>query len=461
MRLAKLARLAALCCGVTATAAYGQSPMAIGDGGSYLPVESNGYYPPVEGEVVIENGSYPFAVEADGQACQSGCDTCSSCQCDGNGILIDGLCSSCGCGSELGDPFRVFGHCNNFRISGWSQFGYHDQNLLAFNNRKNDLQWQQAWLYAEKGLDDCGCGFGGRIDYLYGTDAPDTQAFGIDNDHWDNDWDNGPDYGHALPQAYVTVGNSNFNIKAGKFFTIIGYEVVAAPDNFFYSHAYTFNFSEPFTHTGALATLSCGENVELYGGWVLGWDSGFEDNGDAYLGGGSYQLTDEIKVNSTSVVGRFADNLSTIEKGYMHSTVVQVKLSEQLQYIFQNDWLDTDDENDVLFRETVGINQYLIHTINDRLALGARMEWWQVDGASRGYLGDLAPPNQVIPGNFNIYDLTLGLNYRPCANAVIRPEIRWDWVYGDRQALGATGLEILEDNDNQQTTFGVDAILLF
>ena len=74
------------------------------------------------------------------------------------------------------------------------------------------------------------------------------------------------------------------SIIAGHFYTLIGYEVVGAPGNFFYSHSYTMYNSEPFTHTGALAQYAVGDNLTTYAGWVMGWDSGFEDNGDAFLG---------------------------------------------------------------------------------------------------------------------------------------------------------------------------------
>ena len=94
---------------------------------------------------------------------------------------------------------------------------------------------------------------------------------------------------HAIPQLYVEAGYGDLSVKAGHFYTIIGYEVVQATGNFFYSHAYTFNFSEPFTHTGVLATYNANDNVTVYGGYTLGWDSGFDDNGDAFLGGISVQ----------------------------------------------------------------------------------------------------------------------------------------------------------------------------
>ena len=77
-----------------------------------------------------------------------------------------------------------------------------------------------------------------------------------------------------LPQLYVEAGYGDLSVKAGHFYTIIGYEVVQATGNFFYSHAYTFNFSEPFTHTGVLAQYDASERLTFYGGYSLGIDSG-------------------------------------------------------------------------------------------------------------------------------------------------------------------------------------------
>ncbi len=45
--------------------------------------------------------------------------------------------------------------------------------------------------------------------------------------------------------------------------------------------------SEPFTHTGVLGTYTGNDDVTLYGGWTLGWDTGFDqfDGGSNFLGG--------------------------------------------------------------------------------------------------------------------------------------------------------------------------------
>ena len=369
--------------------------------------------------------------------CDGGCD--SACGCGAGGSCLPGLCGDC----DLGDPYSLFGDCGcGIDVGGWASIGYTSAALPLFNSRADEVQLNQAWLYAEKGIDTSnGFDIGGRFDYIYGTDGPDTQAFGIDNDHWDNDWDNGGDYGHAIPQLYVEAGYGDLSVKAGHFFTIIGWEVVAAPDNFFYSHAYTMYNSEPFTHTGVLATYAASDDLELYGGYVMGWDSGFEDNGDAFLGGASLTLTDSLTAIYATTFGRFDDGDPGVENGYMHSIVMDYAVSDNLQYISQSDLLETEDAAGNVVRSTYGLNQYLIYTVSDCLAMGTRFEWYD---ANEG----------IYNSDNNIYALTSGINYKPHANVIMRPELRYDWVDGDPAG-------ILENNDDSQFTFGMDTIFLF
>lgn len=388
-----------------------------------------------------------------------------SCDCDtpvggcDSQFGCDGGCDGAGCGllggSSLGDPWQLFGESNGISAGGWLQLGYHTANLANFNDRANEVQLHQAWLYAEKAIDTAnGFDIGGRLDYLYGTDAQDTQVFGTGRG-WDSGWDNGGanGYGHALPQAYVEAGYGDWSVKVGHFFTIIGYEVVAAPDNFFYSHAYTMYNSEPFTHTGALAQYQMDENTTIWGGYVLGWDGGFDDNGDAFLGGISRGVTDNLTLTYATIMGRFGEERFAAtgngpEKGYMHSLVADYSVTDKLQYIIQNDYLDTEDDAGNRVRNTFGINQYLIYSINDNWAWGSRLEWWNVSTDPIGR-----------DGNADIYALTTGLNYRPHANLIIRPEIRYDWVRGvsanDAAVVG------LFDRGIDQFTFGMDTILTF
>ncbi len=449
MKLSKLALVAALACGTYA--------------GNVFADQSNNDIQLVSciGDKACDCGEPACGCEAAMPSCDSGC----AAGCDGG---CDGGCDSSGCGVGsclsgltgdccLGDPYTLFGEHNGWTAGGWVSLGYHSAALPIFNDRPDELNLHQAWLYAEKVADgSCGVGFGGRIDYLYGIDAQNTQAFGIGNDHWDNGFDNGgPNgYGHAIPQLYGEVAYGDLSVKLGHFYTIIGWEVVGATGNFFYSHAYTFNYSEPFTHTGALATYKASDDLTVWGGYTMGYDSGFEDNGDNFLGGFSLGLTDKLTLIYATTIGVFDDdvldnNAGIREQGYMHSIVATYALTDSIQYIIQNDIRSTETNdfgigNQQVF-DSFGINQYLIKTISDCWAVGGRFEYWNVESAA--IAGGI--PNA---GDSDIYALTLGANYKPHANVVVRPEIRWDW--DDDQYIG------LEDGDDQ-TTFGVDTVITF
>ena len=383
-------------------------------------------------------------------SCDGGCDSSCDGGCDsGCGCGIGGAIEKFGC-CDLGDPWTLFGENCGWSAGGWVAIGGHSAADTLFNTRPDEVQLHQAWLYAQKAIDtENGFDIGGRIDYIYGTDGQNTQAFGTGARGWDNSWDHGRDYGSAIPQAYFEAGYGDLSVKMGHFYTIIGWEVVQSTGNFFYSHAYTFNNSEPFTHTGALATYALSEDVTLWGGYVLGWDSGFDDNGDAFLGGVSAQVTDELKLIYAAVGGRFGDApLGINERGYMHSIVADYAVTDSLQYVFQTDYLDTQDAASDKLRNTFDINQYLIYSLSDCWAVGGRFEWYNNEGIYTG-AGD----------ETDIYSLTGGVNYRPHANVVVRPEIRYDWI-DDTAALNRA---VFEDgvNDDEQFSFGMDTVITF
>jgi len=339
-----------------------------------------------------------------------------------------------------GDPWELFpeGPCG-LKIGGWFQAGYHDKTDGRFNAHPDRIHLHQGYLYAEKvARGECGWDWGFRADLVYGIDAQDTQAFGNNPGYWDfrNDFDHGI-YGWALPQAYAEVAYCDWTVKLGHFYTLNGYEVVMAPNNFFYSHALTMCYSEPFTHTGVIASYQASERLSVHGGWTLGWDTGFDQyaQGNDFHGGLAYSLTDNVKVAYMMCAG----NLGWRGEGYNHSLIFDFSLTERLNYVLQNDWVETDGWYNVdtgVFspnqRDDVGINQYLFYKLNDCWKLGGRLEWWKRDGASA-------------------YEATAGVNWRPHPNFVLRPEVRYNW------GPGLAALTLPEDS----WIFGMDAILTF
>lgn len=387
--------------------------------------------PEYQAQAVMQACSAEPACGASAPTCGAGCDSgCGGCATS---------CFEC----DLGDAFSISGALHGdcppcVEVGGWLSAGYHSKDNGLFNNRSDNFALHQGWLYAEKVADACTSPIGFRVDVMYGIDAAETQAFGNPLGSWD--FDNGFDhgaYGWAVPQAYLELAVGEWNIKAGHFYTLIGYEVVTAPDNFFYSHAMTMFYSEPFTHTGVLATRSYGDTT-VYGGWTLGWDTGFDqlNNGSSWLGGFSKPLCDDITLTYISTAGNFGwrgDN------AYSHSILFDTNLTDSLNWVVQSDLVRVDSTGE----DNVGINQYFLYTVSDCLGLGARVEWWKGDVIT-GY----APHGGTVPaaGSYSNYAATFGANIRPHANLVFRPEVRIDWSPAA---------------DYDESYFGVDAVLTF
>ena len=372
---------------------------------------------------------------------------CGCATCDGKA----GGCPSCGgkvggdgaCGDACTDkPLELFPEVMGVKFGGWVQAGYHSQQDGAFNMHPDAVRIHQTWLWAEKKAQQKPCcwDWGFRTDVLYGVDAADTQAFGNDPGKWDylNGFDHGI-YGWALPQVYAEFAYDKLDVKIGHFFTLVGYEVVPAKDNFFYSHAFTQYYSEPFTHTGAIATYNLTDKLQLMGGWVLGWDTGYDtldaNRGNAIHSGVTWQLTKEIKFVYMMTGG----SLGWRGSGYSHSLILDVALTEKLKYVVESDLVATDGAYvggaflPGAANDDFSLTQYLLYTVNPCWSFGGRLEWWNRAGS-------------------DAYELTGGVNWKPHPNFRLRPEVRYQWGDGLVNNLG------LPDSS---TIFGIDAIVTF
>jgi hypothetical protein len=87
---------------------------------------------------------------------------------------------------------------------------------------------------------------------------------------------------YDLQEAYVAgripVGNG-LTLKAGKWVTLLGYEVIESPNNLNFSRSFLFTFAIPLTHVGALATYPVTDWLGVSAGPVLGWDVADDTNG--------------------------------------------------------------------------------------------------------------------------------------------------------------------------------------
>jgi len=380
------------------------------------------------------------------------------------------------------EPWRLF--CQ--KECGWNVYGF--VNVGAATNDDSsffngpttfadysDVYMNQLYAIAERKVDTGGCGWdwGGRADVLYGTDYIFTQATGLElDDDGSQKWNSDPFYGVAMPQIYGEVAYNDLAVKVGHFYTPIGYEVVPATGNFFYTHAYTMQYGEPFTHTGALATYAYNDRTNVIAGIVNGWDhfDRVNDTG-ALVGGFTWTNGDRLSIALTGIASPneaknplVTDRLETNRD--MYSLVISYQLRDNLQYIFQHDNGYQRDgsvfTDGTMSAEWYGINQYLLYTINDCWKAGARFEWFRDDDGAR--VGAVRPNNPLSPGGFagHFYAISAGLNWSPHANFIVRPEVRYDWF--DGEILAGSNGPFDTDNDpgdDEQAVAAIDVIFLW
>jgi hypothetical protein len=298
-----------------------------------------------------------------------------------------------------------------------------------------------------------------------------------------------------MPQLYGELGAANHAVKFGHFYTIIGYEVVPAIGNFFYTHAYTMQYGEPFTHTGVLDTWTPNDQLTVYGGITNGWDN-FSDpinyfginnpgypganSNAAFLGGVTFKNSDATQALTTCVssgneIGSFAANgTGNIGNRSIVSTVYINELSDKLTYVFQNDLGWQFNANPAVqnigqadgLAQWYGINQYMFYNISDTLVGGMRLEWFRDNNGTR-VINPIR--NAIWGGPFgsgyagNFWQATWGLNWKPNNNWIIRPEIRYDWYSPDNMQGPLPFGKITNGSGDQygQLYGGCDAIWQF
>lgn len=357
--------------------------------------------------------------------------------------------------------WRLFGTSpNGWTVNGWVAQGVtHNPdnpanpsggfgNLpVGFNYRSDEFQLNQLYLSAEKRAHNCGCGWalGGRVDLLYGEDYIFLRATGLETDDAGrnlpgaNRWNSGAGSGGiggtarnglAMPQVYAEVAYNDLSMKVGHFYSGMAYESAMAPQNFFYSHSYNFQYGVPITLTGALADWRYDDQFSFIGGLHNGWEV-FDGPSDqiGFLAGVRWKSCDErtslqfVGITGEDALGTAGAPPMVVGRDTLNA--YNLTFSQQIgcrwQYVLEH--VNGRQDRGSFEPGAVGVqdaewysfNQYLFYTINDCWRVGFRYEWFNADDGAR--VGNFGGQYQAA---------TLGLNYSPHWNVTIRPEVRWD-----------------------------------
>jgi opacity protein-like surface antigen len=191
----------------------------------------------------------------------------------------------------LWDEITLFGYIENSYVWNLGHTGRDDVNELRLYDFDAGYSFNMAEFSIKKDPTDARpWGFG--VVVTGGLDAQKNHAIGIFRDD-DDAFPFRNTRKYDLQEAYgsykIPVG-SGLTVKAGKFVTLLGYEVIESPNNLNFSRSFLFGFAIPLTHVGALASYSPTEWLSLTAGPVVGWDVA-DDNNDTLSAMGQVAFT--------------------------------------------------------------------------------------------------------------------------------------------------------------------------
>lgn len=346
-----------------------------------------------------------------------------------------------------------------------------------FTDKANEFLLNQILLTAERPLDPKAEGddYGFKLQGMVGTDARYTHFLGeLDRTvHDRTQWDI-VEANFLYHYAGLTDGGVDF--KLGQYSTPIGFEVIDATLNPFYSHSYIFNFGIPLKHTGGYATFHVNDMIDLYAGGDTGVNTSLfhgDNNGvPAFLGGVGLNGLMDGKLTVLGLTHIGAENPSHTpgfnadsKLRYIGDIVSTYKYDDDLTLVTEMNYI----RDDGFHAQAYGIAGYGIYTINDNLSVAARGEVFR--DANGFFVGafpnpldfvnvEKGEPAQVIGNGKATYGaITLGLTYKPevpdaIAGTMIRPELRVDQVIDGHNAYN-------NQMDASQVTIAFDIVVPF
>ena len=339
--------------------------------------------------------------------------------------------------------------CGRVRPFGWVEASVSASPLTdsgsraarVFDGEVDGFRLHQAHLALERTPSEDRCfDVGGKVAVLWGTDARLVHALGLLDDQ------DGDEEQFDLLEAYASARFAiahGLTVKAGKFVTSLGFEVIDAPYNLLPSRSFLFGFAIPFTHTGMMATLGASGQVNLTYGLVTGWDV-WDDNNDAWTHIAGFAWTSASKKDSVTLnailgaerAGNDRDLRTVLDATWAH-TLCDDSWTTALNADVGSEEGAAAGGGDAHWW---GVAGYVTKKFSDRVSGTLRAEWFRDEDGTR--LGQAASLGEV----------TIGLDWKPdecLPNLHLRPEVRWD------HSFDGAFFDAGRDEDQLSLTFSV------
>jgi hypothetical protein len=301
--------------------------------------------------------------------------------------------------------------------------------LRVFENEKNSFILNLANLHFERAADNLP-GFVIDLDFGKTADVVNNTTYFGQRDNGIPVTGNGTDFFDAR-QFYLTytvpVG-SGIKLKAGRFVTLAGAEVIKSYNAFNnnITESILFGFAIPFTHTGLMASYAFTDAVGLDFGLVNGWDAVADNNdGKSIHAGLNLAFIPQLTIYQTFTYGpeqtgrEVTDNLGNTlvvhagrSKRLLLTTLATIKPTDALSFIIDYDYGNDSDSvplNGLLrTAQWQGAAGYIVYNFTDDLSACLRGEVFDdMDGARTGFKATYAEVTPTVT-----YKITDGLYWR-------------------------------------------------
>jgi predicted porin len=304
----------------------------------------------------------------------------------------------------------------------------------VFDDKANQFDINQAELYIEKPTTEASrIGFG--LDFVIGRDAKKIHSLGLGISSGD---DMTKSDVFDLTQAYVTykapIGNG-LDLKAGKFVTLSGAEMIRRTADYQISRSFLFGFAMPFTHTGVLATYPFTDWFSLSLGIVNGWDNTDDNNNDKSIhGAATITPFKELTLTLSGTWGAEQKDRNGPKRGLL-DLVATYKPTPPLTLTVNYDYGEEDDAvSDPATGGTKtarwqGIAAYAQYDFTDRFSVGFRGEYF-ID--EQGFRFGFTDPFTGNPGRLALWEMTLTTRYKLFDHLFASVEYRHDEATNNR-----------------------------
>jgi len=329
--------------------------------------------------------------------------------------------------------------------------------LRAFDRDHNSFSLDLFQLQISRAPGEDGVGFMTKVN------------FGKTAERMAADWDGDGTIGNVaeeqnsieLEEAYITYnfpGLPDLMLKAGKFVTPLGAEVIEPWANPNISRSLAFTFAIPLTHTGATATYAFSPEFSAMLGIVNGWDNVIDSNdGKSALASLSITPVEQFSLLINGIYGAEQPDNGDSKRG-VADIVATIKPVDNLAVILNYDYGNETDLHVGGNEEWSAFSGIVSFDMPDALAVpigfALRGEYFDDRNGTR-----LPTPGNAGFGNFqNAWEVTGTFKLVLAEGLMFRTEYRYDAAKHDLFEKHLVGTD---DTQNDQQTIAADLTYVF